>query len=187
VVAATHRDLPEMVSRGTFREDLYYRLAVIVVRVPSLRDRREDIPDLVAHFLRQGARRDVNIDRAALAALCAAPWPGNVRQLQSEVLRAAVLAEDVIRGEHLTVTAEVRAPSGGHTGLDLRNAVEDVERAMVLQALAEHGGNQTHAAKTLGLSRFGLQKKLRRLGVSARDVSAAEGGSGAIRAARRPA
>ncbi|MBK6535587.1 MAG: sigma 54-interacting transcriptional regulator [Deltaproteobacteria bacterium] len=187
VVAATHRDLPEMVSRGTFREDLYYRLAVIVVRVPSLRDRREDIPDLVAHFLRQGARRDVNIDRAALAALCAAPWPGNVRQLQSEVLRAAVLAEEVIRGEHLTVTAEVRAPSGGHTGLDLRNAVEDVERAMVLQALAEHGGNQTHAAKTLGLSRFGLQKKLRRLGVSARDVSAAEGGSGAIRAARRPA
>jgi len=187
VVAATHRDLPEMVSRGTFREDLYYRLAVIVVRVPSLRDRREDIPDLVAHFLRQGARRDVSIDRAALAALCAAPWPGNVRQLQSEVLRAAVLAEDVIRGEHLTVTAEVRAPSGGHTGLDLRNAVEDVERAMVLQALAEHGGNQTHAAKTLGLSRFGLQKKLRRLGVSARDVSAAEGGSGAIRAARRPA
>ncbi|MDP3215313.1 MAG: sigma 54-interacting transcriptional regulator, partial [Deltaproteobacteria bacterium] len=176
VVAATHRDLPEMVSRGAFREDLYYRLAVIVVRVPALRDRREDIPDLVAHFLRQGARRDVSIDRAALAALCAAPWPGNVRQLQSEVLRAAVMAEDVIRGEHLTVATEAvasgRAVAGGHTGLDLRNAVEDVERSMVMQALTSHGGNQTHAAKTLGLSRFGLQKKLRRLGISAREVSA---------------
>jgi transcriptional regulator with GAF, ATPase, and Fis domain len=180
VVAATHRDLPEMVSRGAFREDLYYRLAVIVVRVPSLRDRREDIPDLVAHFLRHGARRDVSIDRAALAAVCAAPWPGNVRQLQSEVLRAAVMAEDVIRPEHLTAaaapttparaTAEPGAP--GSAGLDLRNAVEDVERSMVLQALTAHGGNQTHAARALGLSRFGLQKKLRRLGVSAREVSA---------------
>jgi transcriptional regulator with PAS, ATPase and Fis domain len=176
VVAATHRDLPEMVSRGAFREDLYYRLAVIVVRVPALRDRREDIPDLVAHFLRQGARRDVSIDRAALAAICAAPWPGNVRQLQSEVLRAAVMAEDVIRAEHLTVATEAgagaRAAAGGHSGLDLRNAVEDVERSMVMQALASHGGNQTHAAKTLGLSRFGLQKKLRRLGISARDLRA---------------
>ncbi len=191
VVAATHRDLPDMVSRGAFREDLYYRLAVIVVRVPALRDRREDIPDLVAHFLRQGARRDVSIDRAALAALCAAPWPGNVRQLQSEVLRAAVLAEDVIRTEHLTVSTESspghRAPTGGHTGLDLRNAVEDVERAMVLQALGSHGGNQTHAAKTLGLSRFGLQKKLKRLGISARDVGAEDGGGTGIRPSRRPA
>jgi serine/threonine-protein kinase PknK len=180
VVAATHRDLPEMVSRGAFREDLYYRLAVIVVRVPALRDRREDIPDLVAHFLRQGARRDVSIDRAALAAICAAPWPGNVRQLQSEVLRAAVMAEDVIRVEHLTVAtearADARAAAGGHSGLDLRNAVEDVERSMVMQALASHGGNQTHAAKTLGLSRFGLQKKLRRLGISARDLRAGREG-----------
>jgi serine/threonine-protein kinase PknK len=191
VVAATHRDLPDMVSRGAFREDLYYRLAVIVVRVPALRDRREDIPDLVAHFLRQGARRDVSIDRAALAAICAAPWPGNVRQLQSEVLRAVVLAEDLIRTEHLTVSTETapgaRAPTGGHTGLDLRNAVEDVERAMVLQALTSHGGNQTHAAKTLGLSRFGLQKKLKRLGISARDVGAEDGGAGGIRPWRRPA
>ncbi len=173
VVAATHRDLPDMVSRGAFREDLYYRLAVIVVRVPALRDRREDIPDLVAHFLKRSSRRDVSIDRAALAAICAAPWPGNVRQLQSEVLRAAVLSEDVIRVEHLTVPGEsaARVPTGGHTGLDLRNAIEDVERTMVLQALASHGGNQTHAAKTLGLSRFGLQKKLRRLGISAREMS----------------
>ncbi len=175
LIAATHRDLQEMVARGTFREDLYYRLAVIVVRVPALRDRREDIPELVAHFLQRSARREVSVDRAALAALCAAPWPGNVRQLQNEVLRAAVLSEDVIRAEHLTVgvsSPEPRAAPTGHSGLDLRNAVEDVERAMVLRALASHGGNQTRAAKTLGLSRFGLQKKLRRLGISARDVSA---------------
>jgi len=175
VIAATHRDLQEMVARGTFREDLYYRLAVIVVRVPALRDRREDIPELVAHFLQRSSRRDVSVDRAALAALCAAPWPGNVRQLQNEVLRAAVLSEDVIRAEHLTVsvaTSEPRSAPAGHSGLDLRNAVEDVERAMVLRALTSHGGNQTRAAKTLGLSRFGLQKKLRRLGISARDVSA---------------
>ncbi len=175
VIAATHRDLQEMVARGTFREDLYYRLAVIVVRVPALRDRREDIPELVAHFLQRSSRREVSVDRAALTALCAAPWPGNVRQLQNEVLRAAVLSEDVIRAEHLTVgvaSAEPRAAPTGHSGLDLRNAVEDVERAMVLRALTSHGGNQTRAAKTLGLSRFGLQKKLRRLGISARDVSA---------------
>ena len=177
VIAATHRDLQDMVARGLFREDLYYRLAVLVVRVPALRDRREDVPELVAHFLRESARPSAGVDRAALAALSSAPWPGNVRQLRNEVLRAVVLSEDTIRPEHLTVAiaAGARPRTDAAPGSDLRNAVEDVERTMVVQALAAHGGNQTRAAKALGLSRFGLQKKLRRLGITARPTAAREG------------
>jgi transcriptional regulator with GAF, ATPase, and Fis domain/tetratricopeptide (TPR) repeat protein len=177
VIAATHRDLTEMVRRGTFREDLYYRLAVMVLSVPPLRERREDIPALVAHFLSKVPGKKVEIDRKAMARLMAAPWPGNVRQLENEVMRAAVLADGIIRESDLTMvplagTASSTEPAPGDgegPALDLRHAVTDVERALVERALREHGWNQSRAARALGLSRFGLQKKLKRLGIPSRD------------------
>ncbi|MEZ4408931.1 MAG: sigma 54-interacting transcriptional regulator [Polyangiales bacterium] len=171
VVAATHRDLGEMVRRGAFREDLYYRLAVVTLPVPALRERREDVPALVAHALDQLAP-GVGVDRRALSRLVAAPWPGNVRQLRNEVHRAAVLSDGTIREEHLSpelLRGELR-PEGAASPLDLRHAVADVERDLVERALAEHEGNQSRAARSLGLSRYGLQKKLKRLGISAREV-----------------
>ncbi len=183
VIAATHRDLAEMVRRGTFREDLFYRLAVMVLPVPSLRDRREDIPALVAHFITRHGAPGTAIDRRAMARLVAAPWPGNVRQLANEIQRAAVLSDGTIREEDLTPGLGVAPPPGARDAgatrdgdaarapLDLRGAVEDVEREMVERALVESGGNQSSAARALGLSRFGLQKKLKRLGISAREAS----------------
>ena len=179
VIAATHRDLPEMVRRGTFREDLFYRLAVMVLPVPALRERREDIPALVAHLLQRHGHGALQIDRRAMARLVGAPWPGNVRQLENELQRAAVLADGIIREEDLTLgPAAPESPArgarreGAQPGLDLRNAVEDVEREMVERALREQGWNQSRAAKVLGLSRFGLQKKLKRLGIPSRDPQA---------------
>ncbi len=176
VIAATHRDLHDMVRKGTFREDLFYRLAVMVLPIPALRERREDIPALVAHMLQRHNKGELQIDRKAMARLVAAPWPGNVRQLENELQRAAVLADGIIREEDLNATLPAsNAPSstargeGQTDGLDLRHAVADVEREMVERALREHGWNQSRAAKALGLSRFGLQKKLKRLGIPSRD------------------
>jgi serine/threonine-protein kinase PknK len=179
VIAATHRDLQDMVRKGTFREDLYYRIAVMVLPIPALRERREDIPALVAHMLQRNGRKELQIDRKAMARLVAAPWPGNVRQLENELQRAAVLSDGTIREDDLNATlpnADAASAHGREEGaqgaLDLRHAVEDVEREMVERALREHGWNQSRAAKALGLSRFGLQKKLKRLGIPSRDPSA---------------
>jgi DNA-binding NtrC family response regulator len=176
VIAATHRDLPDMVKRGTFREDLFYRLAVVVLPVPALRERREDVPTLVAHFLARLPGGPMEIDRKAMARLVAAPWPGNVRQLENEVMRAAVMADGIIREDDFALPAMAERPGAaartgepGAAGLDLRHAVSDVERELVERALREHGWNQSRAARALGLSRFGLQKKLKRLGIPPRD------------------
>jgi len=181
VIAATHRDLADMVRRGTFREDLFYRLAVMVLPVPALRERREDIPTLVAHFLARVPGGPMEIDRKAMARLVGAPWPGNVRQLENEVMRAAVLCDGIIREGDLTLPASpegagaaARSGEPGAAGLDLRHAVSDVERGLVERALREHGWNQSRAARALGLSRFGLQKKLKRLGIPPRDPARAK-------------
>jgi DNA-binding NtrC family response regulator len=131
-----------------------------------LRERREDVPFLVEHFVRaHAAGRDVRVTRAAMSALEGAPWPGNVRQLENEVRRALVLGDDVIDAHHLTF-AEAQ-PGGGpkrpDVGLDVRARVDQLEVDLVREALARTKGNQTQAAKLLGLSRFGLQKMIKRL------------------------
>ncbi len=169
VIAATHRDLGEMVRAGRFREDLYYRLAVLVLPVPALRERREDIPALVAHFLAKHG--GASIARSALARLVAAPWQGNVRELENVLRRAAALAPTgTVREDDLALAPDpagrAEAPDG-----DIRHAVSEVERTLVEKALRAHRGNQSRAAKALGLSRFGLQKKLKRLGISARAIA----------------
>ncbi len=167
VIGATHRDLDAMVADRTFREDLFYRLNVITLRVPPLRERSEDIPLLVAHFLeKHAAGRKVTVTRAAMGKLVTFPWPGNVRQLENEVRRALVLADERIDTPELS--SEVGRGALGNsrgTGLDLRSRVGSLETELVSAALAKTRGNQTRAAKLLGLSRFGLQKMMRRLNV----------------------
>jgi transcriptional regulator with PAS, ATPase and Fis domain len=164
IVAATHRDLPERVARGEFREDLYYRLAVVTLALPPLRDRRDDVEPLIAHFATKHAKgRNVRIDRTALALLTSFTWPGNVRQLENEVHRALVLAPDgVVRDEHLSPAVRESA-TGAPDEWNLKGQQEALERRLIQRALDRAGGNQTRAASLLGVSRFGLQKMIKRL------------------------
>ncbi|MDF3068160.1 MAG: Fis family transcriptional regulator, partial [Polyangiaceae bacterium] len=165
VIGATHRDLPALVAAGKFREDLLYRLNVISVRVPPLRERFGDVALLVQHFckLHAGVTKVV-FERAALDALAAFPWPGNVRQLENEVRRALVLSDGVVRLEHLTPEIALAArPSRAAEEFDLRGRVDALEADLVRAALRRTDGNQTRAAELLGLSRFGLQKMMKRL------------------------
>jgi serine/threonine-protein kinase PknK len=169
VMGATHRDLQAMVREGKFREDLYYRLAVITVEIPALRERSEDMPALVEHFVkRYSGNRKIKVTRGALAVLAAAPWPGNVRQLENELRRALLLCDDVLDVEHLgPELLQPRRPGrDGVGGLSLRDQLDALERRLVTDALRRATGNQTHAAKALGVSRFGLQKMMKRLGLT---------------------
>jgi transcriptional regulator with GAF, ATPase, and Fis domain/tetratricopeptide (TPR) repeat protein len=166
VIGATHRDLPALVREGKFREDLFYRLNVIGVSVPALRQRGGDVPTLVQHFVKAhaGGRR-IRLSRAALDALTAFAWPGNVRQLENEVRRALVLCDETIELEHLS--PEVRDREGSEAarvdGLNLRRRLDVLEAELVRTALKRTQGNQTRAAELLGVSRFGLQKMMKRL------------------------
>jgi transcriptional regulator with GAF, ATPase, and Fis domain/tetratricopeptide (TPR) repeat protein len=170
VIAATHRDLEAMVRAGSFRQDLYYRLHVVALRVPPLRERHGDVPLLVEHFLERYARGlPIQIESRAMELLCRYEWPGNVRQLENELRRAIVLSDDAIRVEDLSDAirdAASTAPARP-SGLELRTHVEHLERRLVGTAMERTSGNQTRAAELLGVSRFGLQKMLRRLGIRA--------------------
>ena len=166
VLGATHRDLDAMVAAGTFREDLYYRLNVITVRLPALRERSGDVPLLVRSLVeRHGGKRRVRVSKSALDILGAFAWPGNVRQLENEVRRALVLCDDTILPDHLS--PEVRHGGGAETGrsdgLNLRERLDALEAELVRTALGRTQGNQTRAAELLGVSRFGLQKMMKRL------------------------
>jgi transcriptional regulator with GAF, ATPase, and Fis domain len=170
VVAASQRPLAELVSAGRFREDLRFRLEVIPITVPPLRERLEDVPRLVSVFVDRLAPKlaggaKPSITRAALRALQQHAWPGNVRELENAVARACALGGPVIDVEDLpeaVAHARMTAPSPAGD-LTLKPALDALERAYVDAALARANGNQTVAARLLGLSRFGLQKKLKRL------------------------
>jgi len=168
VIAATQRPLGELVAAGRFREDLRFRLEVIAVVVPSLRERDGDLPLLVDHLLAQlcQGRAPPRLTRAALRALGQHRWPGNVRELENEITRA-----DALSGDRITVAdLSPAVASSGDPGvlptdpdnLELRPRVERLERSLLREALGRAGNNQTKAAEMLGLSRFGLQKKLKR-------------------------
>jgi DNA-binding NtrC family response regulator len=132
-----------------------------------VRERTEDLPALVEHCVRRFANgRKIRVTRAALSVLAAAPWPGNVRQLENELRRAMVLGDDVLDVEHLS--PELREPRRGSGSMSLRDQLEGLERRLVTDALRKAAGNQTHAAKALGVSRFGLQKMMKRLGLGAK-------------------
>ncbi len=160
LIGATHRDLVALVASGAFREDLFYRINVVTLRAPALRERADDIAPLVAHFVEKHAGSvKTRVTRAAMAKLLAFPWPGNVRQLENEVRRALVLGDGQIDVDELS--ADVVRGGGSAArgmGLDLRTRVDALEAELVTDALATTRGNQTRAAQLLGLSRFGLQE-----------------------------
>jgi transcriptional regulator with PAS, ATPase and Fis domain len=179
VIAATNRDLEKMMHQGTFREDLYYRLQVIEVHIPPLRERREEIPTLVQHFLdnfgREMQKPALRVADETLEYLLLFRWPGNVRQLANELRRIVALAEPGSTIAPSQLSKEIVASrrtipveqSEVVIGLKqtLQEATDQLERAAIEQALADSGGNNDEAAKALGLSRKGLYLKRQRLGL----------------------
>jgi DNA-binding NtrC family response regulator len=164
-VCATHRDLAREVQAGRFREDLYYRLKVLVVRIPPLRERREDVLPLARRFLAAERRPGPGFSPEAEEALLAYAWPGNVRELGNAVRHAAALARgERILPEHLP--DELRAPPRRAAAGEARTLAE-VEREHVLSVLESCGGSQVEAAKALGIGRNTLWRKLRSYGPAA--------------------
>jgi DNA-binding NtrC family response regulator len=191
VIAASHRDLEREAAQGRFREDLYYRLNVVSIPIPPLRDRREDIPLLVTHFLtklRDEIGKEISgVDETVMDALMRAPWPGNVREMENVLRRAAVLC----RGALITMECLPESLQSGHTGIAdpgdlwaplhralqnifrrvtapgesppstlLFDAIHQAERALILSALEHFGWNQVKASRFLGLNRGTLRKKI---------------------------
>jgi len=172
IIAATNRDLKQEVEEGRFREDLFYRLNVVAIRVPPLRERREDIQPLLEHFLAQ-ACSDAKvplkqISPAALRILTSYNWPGNIRELQNEVKRLVALGDDVVGPELLESLKSHPALSAGgaRTGLAGRT-LKDIERQAILETLKLAGGNKADAAKRLGISRRALYDKIEKYGITA--------------------
>jgi DNA-binding NtrC family response regulator len=170
VIAATNRDLKREVEEGGFREDLYYRLNVVGIRVPPLRERREDIQPLLEHFLVEACEEagvpPKRITPSALRLLGAYNWPGNIRELQNEVKRLVALADDSVGAElleHLKEYAPVR--QGSVRGLAGRS-IKEIERQAIQETLKLTGGNKAEAAKRLGISRRALYDKIEKYGLA---------------------
>jgi transcriptional regulator with PAS, ATPase and Fis domain len=166
VVAATNRTLEDEIKAGRFREDLYYRLAVMTIDLPPLRDRPRDIPELVEHFLTTRPVGSVRsrVDPEALAVLTQYGWPGNVRELANVLERAQILAEDhVITVDDLPDSVVDAAPvvaAGAEPGY-----LREVERRHVQEVLEQHKGNKVQAARTLGISRRALYRMIAKYGL----------------------
>ncbi len=181
IIAATNRPLKEMVESGEFREDLYYRLNVINIKVPSLKERKEDIPLLADFFLDKSMSKNPDqaavkkmLTKRALEKLYDYPWPGNVRELQNEVERLVVLSgiETKITADMLSPkileTAEARKVQGSRVPGKLKDALEDLERDLIKQGLHRTGWNKSRLAKELGISRAGLIQKVEKYGLDKR-------------------
>ena len=175
IVTATNRNLKKEVEEKRFREDLYYRLAVFPLRVPSLRERREDIPLLAGHFLQKYAHeigKGVSgFSQQTMELLQAYDWPGNVRELENEVQRIVIQIEpggfatpDLLspRIRQVDNVVDRAAPKKG----TLKETMDQLEKYILIESLREHGNNKTAAARTLGITREGLHKKLRAFGIS---------------------
>jgi DNA-binding NtrC family response regulator len=173
VVAASNKDLPAEVAAGRFREDLYYRLAVVIVPTPPLRERRDDVPELAAGFLadacERNGRRTMSLSREAMLALQAHDWPGNVRELRNVVERLAILCDGPVLepadvAQALPGARQPRADRA-RAGASFHELVEEAEREIILAALTAHQDNVSDTARALGLERSHLYKKMRALGV----------------------
>jgi len=175
IVAATNRRLEDEVKAGRFRQDLYYRLQVFPVRIPALRERREDIPTLATHFLKRYTQElgkpVAGFSQQAMELLMSYDFPGNVRELENEVQRLVIQCEPggYVMAEHLSprirniegLLDKIRAPRG-----TLKDMIEHIEKWLLIEALREHGNNKSATAKTLGITREGLHKKLKGYGIS---------------------
>ncbi|HEX8948944.1 MAG TPA: helix-turn-helix domain-containing protein, partial [Dissulfurispiraceae bacterium] len=167
IIAATNRNMPELIESGAFRKDLYFRLNVITITIPPLRERREDIEELAGHFLekyRHKLAKPVSaFGKDALEALAGYDWPGNVRELENVVERAVILcdSEEIGKGE-LSIAA-ASAPAKGTSPASL----EDMEKEHILKVLRETDGNQSLASQILGIDRKTLYLKLKKYGIRA--------------------
>jgi nitrogen regulation protein NR(I) len=192
LIAATNRDLKQLIAEGRFREDLYYRLAVVPIALPPLRERKEDIPLLVDHFIekydRRLGKRVVGIEPEALQILMSYTWPGNIRELENLMERSVLFADGpLIEASSLPDSLRERggappipiaavgplgaiaAPSGASMKEIVRQAQAELEKELIGRALAETGGNVTRAAKRLQISRKSLQVKMKELGLRGTD------------------
>jgi transcriptional regulator with GAF, ATPase, and Fis domain len=177
LITATNRNLEEMVREGDFREDLYYRISVLPLRLPPLRERREDVPHLVKRFLSElQPHARVRMSPDAMDKLVQYSWPGNVRELQNELRRASILCDGIVLESHLSAqvrTGKSAAQPGFHDdgslpaerGTTLPDMVAELERREIQKAWDKTGGNKSRAADMLGLSRFALQRKLEKYGM----------------------
>ncbi|HEY6065557.1 MAG TPA: sigma-54 dependent transcriptional regulator [Thermoanaerobaculia bacterium] len=170
VLSATNKNLTEEIGRGAFREDLYFRVAVVPVPVPALRERTDDIPLLANHFLREAAlrfgRKPKSLSPAAVESLQAYRWPGNVRELKNLIERLMILSPaDEIRRDDLPAEIRARFDEGIAADAPLREAREDFERRYILAALKRFRGNVSRTAEALDLERSNLYRKLRAYGI----------------------
>jgi two-component system, NtrC family, response regulator AtoC len=180
VVAATHQNLEQLVTEGKFRADLFYRLQGVRLRLPPLRERLDDLPELIAHLLDRAAQRmsrmPATVSTDALRCLWAYAWPGNVRELQHVLEGGMVMSDGVILPEHLPPNIQ-RAPSQPPAEAapvlagPLDEALENWERQMILDALRQGGGVQARAAKLLGISERSLWYRVKKLGIQVRTPS----------------
>ncbi|MBP1607158.1 MAG: zraR 27 [Acidobacteria bacterium] len=181
VIAATNSDLDRLVREGTFREDLYYRLNVIALRMPPLRERREDIPLLARHFLERFGREsvpprtDVTVSQDAMRLLMAHFWPGNIRQLENVMERALALSPGRSQIEVSALPPDIQQSAAAappwlgvfpDEGVDLNDVVAETERALITRALDRAAGKRHQAARLLGIKRTTLVQKLKRLGLA---------------------
>ena len=172
IIAATNRDLKKEVENSSFREDLYYRLHVIQINMPPLRERIEDVPLLAEHLLirtKEDSNKSVGrLTVGAIKALTSHNWPGNVRELENKIRLAVALSEE--GGE---ITSDLFSEAVEHAGSGasveyqrrLQDRVREYEKRLIMDALEKCEGNITHTAKELGITRAGLQKKINRLGL----------------------
>lgn len=177
IVAATHRNLLEMVEKGSFREDLYYRLNVVNIKLPPLRERSSDIPLLIEHFLENIALRKKgpkkSVTQKAMASLCSYSWPGNIRELQNELERLNLLSGKESELDFETISEHIRNTESGSVAStpeaqseeSLKQAVERLEREKILAALNKLDWNKSEAAKLLGISRTSLISKVQEYGL----------------------
>ncbi|MCX8056485.1 MAG: sigma 54-interacting transcriptional regulator [Ignavibacteria bacterium] len=160
IIAATNKDLKQLVSENKFREDLFYRLNVFPIEIPPLRERREDIPLLVKHFIKKYSSKEITIAPDAMKKLQNFYWPGNVRQLENVIQRALILCDsNILLPEHIVIDEE-------ESLLDFRGTLEDFEKLLLLKRLKEYNGNRTQTAKSLGVSVRWVQMKLKEINSS---------------------
>lgn len=174
-IAATNKNLQEEIQKGSFREDLFYRVSVLEIQLPPLRERREDIPLLVNHFVKEFQRKIgkqiKGISRSAMRVLMEYDWPGNIRELENEIERVITLVREgtIIQPEDWSnkikkSTHNLMLPTNFESG-SLREIVDNLERQLIFETLEKFHWNKSKTARTLGLSRLGLQKKINRLGI----------------------
>jgi DNA-binding NtrC family response regulator len=174
VISATNRNLGERVAQGAFREDLLYRLNLITLHLPALRERVDDIPLLSRHFTRAAAeiyaRPGLKVSAPALRWLQGLPWPGNVRQLKHWIERTVLVTPvDTLEPEHFAAAADMEGGGGPKDSLPAVGSMtmEEIERGMIVKSLRHHGGNLSRAAEALGLSRPALYRRLEKYGLGA--------------------